>query len=404
MAGSSTQASASASRHVAAYDIIRALAMVLVIAGHSSYYTMLSPLGGIDYLRWMAEAGVSDTALHGWTDELARGIYTFHMRVFFALSGAVFYLRLRQGAYDGVAAFLRKKARRLLVPFVLATAFYAVPVKLAAGYWTGDALEVACGILGHFFLLGNSHLWFLVAIFGSFAVVGWAVLGHPRVRAWILATHAWRVEAVLAAIVAVLLLADGTAAHLAIDAIHRRGGYWLLIEAPVANFTSFVWGTLWMIVGMRLEQARERLAGRRLPAAVLAAALAVLLVALWSGCAWEMHWQIPPMRRYVVLDEAVRLGLAVAGVTACWLAGWLLARTRAARARVVQAFSRDTMGVYLYSDPLNYAILAAFAAAFGPAAFGTTEGTAALVAMRFFGTLLIGWGVTIVVRRVSNFR
>lgn len=392
----------SADRHVAAYDIVRALAILLVIAGHSNYYTMLSPLGDIDYLRVMREAGVADSSFHAWIDGMVGGIYTFHMRVFFALSGAVFYLRLRQGAYEGgVASFLRKKARRLLVPFVLATAFFSVPVKLAAGYWTGDALQVACGILGHFLLIGNSHLWFLVALFGAFVVLGWGVLAHPRVRTWLTAKHAWRTEAVFFFVLAVLLLADGTIAHLARNHVQRAGGWQLLLEAPAANTTSFVWGTLWMIIGMRLEQARERLEGRSLPAPLLAAAFVFSLAVLCSGWHWVSHWQLPPGKGPIVLDEAILLGLAVAGVTASFLAGFLLTRTQAVRMRWIQALSRDSMGIYLYSDPLNYAILALFAAACGPAGFGSTSGAVALLALRFFGTLFISWAVTLFVRRAA---
>lgn len=394
----------SADRHVAAYDIVRALAMLLVIAGHSSYYFIMTPIGGIDYFRFLHDAGLADTALHAWTDWVASGIYTFHMRIFFALSGAVFYLRLRQGAYDGVAAFLKKKAHRLLVPYVLATAFFAVPVKYLAGYWTGDAHLVRDIVLGQFLLLGNSHLWFLVVLFGAFVIVGWGVLTHPRIRAWLLEEHSWRVEAALGVAILVLLLADGTVGHLVQDRIHRMmqaNIWWQLLEAPAANLCTLGWSTLWMITGMRLEHWRERLAGRKLSAVLLVVLCVLCLAVLCGGYRWESHWQLPPGKGPVIFDELVHLGLAIAGVTMTWGLGFLLAHTRAVRMQWIQALSRDSMGIYLYSDPLNYAILALFAAACGPAAFGSTSGSASLVALRFFGTLFGGWAVTLLVRRIS---
>ena len=392
-------------RHVVAYDIVRAFAMLLVVFGHSSYYSIMTPFGGVDYMEQLLVAGGTNPAIHDWLDYIIGGIYMFHMRVFFALSGAVFYLRLRQGAYQhGLAAFVQKKVRRLLVPFLLVATFYAIPLKAISGYWAGDAHALRDILLGQYLLLGNSHLWFLVVMFFAFVILGGCVFGSARIRAWLLAPRTLRAKLGVLVVLLVLLLADGTICHLAQNRIHRNGGCWLWFENFTWNACAVGWGALWMMIGMMLERMRQRFADVRpsISAPVLAVLSGVLLVALCGGYAGETHYVLPPGKLPVMLDEMMRLGLAVLGVAFCFCLGACLSRTRAAGTRWIHALSRDSMGIYLYSDPLNYVLLASFAACFGISAFGMPQFSLLIVITRFIVTLAIGWGVTLLLRRFSR--
>ena len=388
--------------HVVAYDVVRAFAMLLVVFGHSSYYSIVTPFGGVDYMGQLLAAGGMNPMVHDRLDYVIGGIYMFHMRVFFALSGAVFYLRLRQGAYCGLVPFLGKKARRLLVPFVLVATCYAIPLKAVSGYWTNDPHVWRDIVLGQYLLLGNSHLWFLAVMFGAFVILGSCVLGSPQLRAWLLAPHSRRAEAGVLLVLLVLLLADGTIGHLAQDRIHMNGGRWLWFESLAWIACAVGWGGLWMAIGIMMERLRQRFASGRLPMAVLAVIVFALLAALCSGYVHEMRAILPPGKFPVFLDEARRLGLAVLGVAFCFALGALLSRTRVAGARWVQALSRDSMGIYLYSDPLNYALLALFVAGFGILGLGVPQLSMLLVAMRFVVTLTAGWAVTLLLRRLSH--
>jgi len=386
---------------IAVYDVIRAIALLLVVLGHSSYYTILTPFGGVDIMAMMQATGVADTDVHQAMETIVGAIYSFHMRVFFALSGAVFCLRLQQSAYDaaGVEDFLRKKARRLLMPFLLTAAIYAIPLKAIAGYWAASAHPVRDIVLGQFLLLGNSHLWFLAMLFGTFALVGVPLLASARLRRAFQTPHGRAAWAAALLVLLVLLVLCGTIAHLAQNRIHTEGGSWLLLVSALDNYSPLAWGTLWFLVGMLLERARSRV---HLPAAAFPAAAIVLLGAFCLLTSYEQGLSLAPGKLPIVLDEARRLALAALGVLMTWMAAAALARTRIAGSRFLRALSRDSLGIYLFSDPLNYVLLAAFAAMCGPTGFGVPALSAALIAARFAFTLAGGWAVTCITRRLSR--
>lgn len=73
------------------FDAIKALAIWLVVLGHS-----IQHLSGVDY----------------WNDALFQFIYSFHMPLFFMISGFFFASSIKLGWRE----FLRKKALTLLLP------------------------------------------------------------------------------------------------------------------------------------------------------------------------------------------------------------------------------------------------------------------------------------------------
>ena len=379
---------------VAAYDIVRCAALLLVLLGHTSYQTIATPYGGIDIAAVRAAAGLADTAIHQAMEAVVSGIYTFHMRLFFALSGAVFYLRLRQGAYTAprraARTFLGQKARRLLVPFLVTALFYAMPLKAAAGCWAASAHPLRDILLGQFLLLGNSHLWFLAMLFGAFCLVGGPIVASPRLRRAILAPRPLRADIAAAALLLALLLACGTITHLAANRLHTIGGGATDLLPALDNYAALGWGTLWLAAGMLLERLRERLPAPR-PAHLAAAAL--LCAALFLPLdAYQQATPLAPGKLPVAAAELRALALACLGVAAVWCLAAALARTPLASARAPRTLSRDSLGIYLFSDPLNYPLLASAALA----------DPAVLIPARFAVTFLGGWAVTLVIRRLPR--
>ncbi len=153
---------------VTEYEWMRLLATILVVIGHSMYWQITTANGGVYYgsdeFAWISPvyfswpfALVSRAA--GW-------VYAFHMAAFFFLSGAV--QALRPAGAPG--AFLAKKAKRLLLPYVVCGLVWMFPLKRITGFYTVESLPAA---LKAFALGGDDsgHLWFLPALFWCMVLI-----------------------------------------------------------------------------------------------------------------------------------------------------------------------------------------------------------------------------------------
>ena len=145
------------------YDIIRLFAAALVVLGHSTYLTITTDHGGINYTFETAKNVFSSAFFKEWLYWSA-WVYRFHIPLFFMLAGSVFALR----SDIGTIPLLIKKTRRLLVPFFLCGLFFMIPLKTVGGFFDKDKLpEIVIAFLtGH----ESGHLWFLPALFWCFAV------------------------------------------------------------------------------------------------------------------------------------------------------------------------------------------------------------------------------------------
>ncbi|MGE4421879.1 MAG: acyltransferase family protein [Pseudodesulfovibrio sp.] len=118
-------------------DLVRIFGVALVVAGHSHF-------------PWPLE----------------KAIYSFHMPLFFFLSGMLF----RDAP---LAPLARKKFNTLIVPYIIACLLTALLYWVAAGpaFGSGFFLSIPYGILWAHSpdsLYWNSPLWFLPALFWSF--------------------------------------------------------------------------------------------------------------------------------------------------------------------------------------------------------------------------------------------
>lgn len=154
-------------KKISIYQYLRGVVILLVLLGHSLYMAAGSEYGSLSYFDLIQgnEAMKVNNGLQLFVDM----IYGFHMPLFMMLSGAVYmYTRKEISTIKEVGAFILKKAKRLLIPFVLVTIFWQIPLKYISGYFTNGIKDA---ILGQLLLFGNSHLWFIVVLFIIFVVV-----------------------------------------------------------------------------------------------------------------------------------------------------------------------------------------------------------------------------------------
>lgn len=96
-------------------------------------------------------------------------IYTFHMPLFFFISGFIFKYNLNLGKYRIFYSFILGKVKRLLIPYLLVGIFYVSPMKLIIGdytlnnYWFQSGVNILIGI-------SPSQLWYLLALFNIFII------------------------------------------------------------------------------------------------------------------------------------------------------------------------------------------------------------------------------------------
>lgn len=114
-------------------DALKGLAIVLVVWGHIAEKCM----------------GVENTPFNYMYG-------SFHMPLFIFLSGLFAYKGMERTSWQYVATFLRKKAVRILLPFLVVGGFYSLIVEhsltavysgVMGGYWFLPALFI-CMLLG----------------------------------------------------------------------------------------------------------------------------------------------------------------------------------------------------------------------------------------------------------------
>ncbi len=137
------------------YTAVKVMTAILVVAGHVA--VMYTSDGAIPVLG-------ASRALAAVT----RIIYRFHMPLFFFISGCVYAHNAATGKYSRPLPFIKKKARRLMVPYFAVGVLVVAPVMELLGL-TEQNYFVYC--LDGIVLSRNSrHLWFLFALFLIFVL------------------------------------------------------------------------------------------------------------------------------------------------------------------------------------------------------------------------------------------
>lgn len=132
-------------------DISKVITCILVVTGHVFCRYRLE-----DWIGW----GGHDEFL----TQVASYIYSFHMPLFFIISGYVYGKQMSRDIDSSVSkkfTFINKKIKRLIVPYI----FFSIPLTLVlyyVGHFQGSIFENYY----HTFLVSNdTYLWFLPCLF-----------------------------------------------------------------------------------------------------------------------------------------------------------------------------------------------------------------------------------------------
>lgn len=141
------------------YDWLRLIATIWVVIGHSAYISMTTTYGGVSYTLPENLSATYNGGILTFCRNLTSYAYSFHMPLFFMLSGAVLALK-PLASFD---KFVKSKIKRLIIPYYIYGLLFMFPIKYFANFYDKDGLKQAVTV----FLNGgdSGHLWFLPALF-----------------------------------------------------------------------------------------------------------------------------------------------------------------------------------------------------------------------------------------------
>ena len=337
------------------YNNLKVIAILLVLLSHSTYYTIMTNFGGINYEQWLLND--NSIFLYKAIDKFREVIYYFHMPLFMAISGAFFQMQVKKNKWVNLSSLILAKSKRLMIPFIIFTLFYTIPVKYISNYFSHT--DMISAVVGQLFLLGNSHLWYLYALFIIF----------------IIAFFVLRKDSGIWVFLFVGLL------HLISYKIEIT-----LIKAPIQFLFYFA-------LGFTFEQKREVynkfLDNKKNLIGILM--LGFILLTLFN-------WQIKKYSNFS--SKLIVEILAVYGSLLTYTIAYYLSKcTKLMNTKLYQLILENGLGIYIFSDTLNYLILYVVFNVGGDFMF-TSYGIILMGIIRFIGTLYLGLGLTILFKKL----
>lgn len=139
-------------KRVIQYDVIRLIAIILVVLGHSI---------GLSFGLSTEYEQISLTSIKvfGYVKDI---IYSFHMPLFVFLSGAIFVLTYRP---NSLLKRTKNRTIKLILPYFIISLFVLIPIRYAIGYYNSNNNIGQIVLFDIFFSLDVNFLWYLIMIF-----------------------------------------------------------------------------------------------------------------------------------------------------------------------------------------------------------------------------------------------
>lgn len=298
-------------------DCIRVIATILVVIGHSAFYKISTNIPGMGY---DSTSFLSDDSMMYRIISMTIGIiYSFHMQLFFLLSGIVFAICInkRSDKYDKFPLFFKIKCKRLLQPYFLVSLFYNIPIYIFCGYFVRDTIK---NIILYFWGYGQNHLWFLITLFCFLIFTNWLRIYFDKYYLKIL----FPIAAVA----------------------------WILVDCNIVNISEFLYFDrlfkyyFWFLLGLLFQKRVYPLVNRRIKKE-----FCIVVFGIWVGM-WIICRLVFPGVNLSILKEFV-------GVLFMLFFSMMLVseKSNLTNNRVYNLLSKYSFEIYLFGTPINYLIL-----------------------------------------------
>lgn len=344
-------------KRVIEYDVLRVIVTLLVIIGHCNYYVILTKYGGCDYTEY---ALPKVSTFYRLMEYIGIVIYMFHMPLYFALSGALFKLKEKlTGGYGSCKQLIGDKTKKLLIPFIVVTLAYSVPIKYVSGYYSSSVSVFKDIFWGQVLLQGNTHLWFLPVLFVIFILV-YSINKHVHLS-----------QGFILSVLYLFTFASGI--------IH------------ISIIAQILYYAFWFYLGYYFEGKSGRNNDRiiRHPCEVLIYIILFLFLVVIKKL-------IPDNQSGWFLYFGTRLLESICAALGCYIVyvlSYMMTKTKLSENKHFKIIRNNTLGLYLYSDTWNYIILAVATNLFGNVVFTTNIGAMGL----YFGRIMITFMIALVV-------
>lgn len=133
-------------------DFLKVLTLILVVIGHNKY---IIPYNDNEIIHCIF-TGINPV------------IYSFHMPLFFILSGIVYRICLNNGKYTSFTNLVSRKYHRLIIPFFITSIFIVFPIY----FLTSNSNQSVIDIFIQTITVQNAqHLWFILDLFLIFIIL-----------------------------------------------------------------------------------------------------------------------------------------------------------------------------------------------------------------------------------------
>lgn len=330
------------------YDMLRVVVTILVIISHCMYYRIETAYGGIDYSGLL----VRKTIVFKILEQIKEMIYSFHMPLYMALSGALFRGTISKKEIS-FTKLIKNKATRLLIPFFIISVLYNFPLKYISNYWSGTENVLKDFFIGQILLQGNTYLWFLPTLFILF------LLFYGIIKINILSP----------VIVVVGVFLNSVCDNIAI----------VILQDVCMYF-------IWFYIGYLFENYRNKIKNNYIVVCGLLSMICFLI-----SFVTKKHCEVR------ILSYIIGLFLTMFGMFATYAVSYALIKyTCFSKKRLYSIILENSFGLYLYSDPINYVILFILTSIAGEFVLSTDFGVAILFILRLF----ISFGVALVISKV----
>lgn len=336
--------------------------MILVIIGHSTYYSIQTAYGGSNPF---ADIVLSKSTTSLATSIICGFIYSFHMPFFIAVSGMT--LAISYKPQSPMKEISRKRAKRLLIPFITVTLFLSIPLKYISGYWDASENILRDIFCGQILLLGNSHLWYVVSLFYITIVFIWLLRNNLN-HSWIFWT--------------LCIIATFVGNRLGIT---RFGEFF--------GITGFLRFFLYFSLGYYLW---ERIKTFSVKTVYVFLSWTAMIVAF----AASLHFAqaTPPIIRLLYNPIMAIWGCVNMIATAKEVAKWSVFADHP----ITQAMNTHCYKLYLYSDPFNYVLISILVAVFGSTVITADAPAAISFIVRIFGSLGLAFALVYFMNGLSR--